>query len=335
MPTLYITREDGMLGKKGDALYWRAKREGHAQILPLNQIEDVVVIGQGAVTTQALHSLMDEDVPVHYIDSRGRYKGSLTSGRGRGYAIRRLQYGAADDSEASLSIAKNFVTGKLLGERRTLLRYFYRNKGIAHDLRETCSELADLSRAALRRDSVEDLRGIEGIGAVRYFSAFSCVLQSPWFFRERNRRPPRDPVNAMLSFGYTMLLSSVATAAVIVGLDPCVGFIHPEYRGRPSLALDMMEEFRSPVVDRMVISSCNQGLFKPEDFEPGEDGGVKMSGAARKLFLKLYSERLRASVTNDSTGQHSGYEDHIRSQSAMLIRHLRGQGEYLPFVSAN
>jgi CRISPR-associated protein Cas1 len=182
---------------------------------------------------------------------------------------------------------------------------------------------------------MEDLRGVEGAGAMKYFGAFSGVLQPPWFFHDRTRRPPRDPFNAMLSFGYTLLLSSVTTAVVIAGLDPCVGFIHPEYRGRPSLALDMMEEFRSPIVDRMVIASCNQGFFKIEDFAPEEDGGIRMNGAAKKLFLKLYGERLRTSVKNDGTGQRSDYENHIRMQAAMLVKSLRDQGEYLPFICAN
>ncbi|GHS92349.1 CRISPR-associated endonuclease Cas1 [Synergistales bacterium] len=309
-------------------------RDDPARTLPLNQIEDVVVIGQGSVTTQALHSLMDKNVPVHYIDSGGRYKGSLTSGRGKGYAVRRLQYEAADSLEASLAIAKNFIMGKLLGERRTLLRYLYKNRQTDSSLQEICSELAHLSRLALRQENIEDLRGIEGVAAAKYFGAFSDILQPPWFFRERNRRPPRDPVNAMLSFGYTLLLSSVTTAAIIAGLDPCVGFNHKEYRGRPSVALDMMEEFRSPVVDRMVIASCNQGRLKPEDFEPEDGDGIKMSAPARKLFMKLYGERLRETAKNDGTGQTSNYENHIRTQAAMLVRHLRGQGEYLPFINA-
>jgi CRISPR-associated protein Cas1 len=277
---------------------------------------------------------MDENVPVHYIDSGGRYKGSLTSGRGKGYAVRRLQYEAADDPEASLAIAKNFIVGKLLGERRTLLRYLYKNKQDDSNMRTTCSELAHLSRLALRQESIEDLRGVEGAAAMKYFNAFEGILQPPWAFRERNRRPPRDPVNAMLSFGYTLLLSSVTTGAIIAGLDPCVGFNHKEYRGRPSAALDMMEEFRSPVVDRMVIASCNQGRFKIEDFEPEENGGIKMSASARKLFLKLYSERLRESAKNDGTGQTSDYENHIRTQAAALVRRLRGQSEYLPFINS-
>jgi CRISPR-associated protein Cas1 len=299
----------------------------------LGQVEDVVVLGQGNVTMQALHALMDADVPVHYVDAGGRYKGSLTSGRGRGYAVRRLQYAAADDPNMCLALGQNFIAGKLLGQRRTLLHYSYRRK--LSGLRETCSDLGRLTKAALDQKDIEGLRGVEGSGAAGYFSALSGVFQNPWFFRERNRRPPRDPVNALLSFGYTLLLGSMTTAVILAGLDPCVGFVHPEYRGRPSLPLDMMEEFRSPIVDRMVVSSCNQSIFKLEDFERAENGGLVMNASARKALLEAYDNRLRTTVKNDSTGEHATYETHMRSQALMLVRRLRGQTEYLPFICAN
>jgi CRISPR-associated protein Cas1 len=333
MPTLYITRENGTLGRKGEALRWRPRREEPAQTIPLGQVEDVVVLGQGNITTQALHSLMEADVPVHYVDSGGRYKGSLTSGRGKGYSVRKLQYAATDDPDTCLAIARNLIVGKLLGQRRTLLYYFYRRKLPA--LRGVCSDLERLAKAVPERQDIDTLRGMEGSGAAGYFAALSHIFQNPWFFNERNRRPPRDPVNALLSFGYTLLLGSVTTAVILAGLDPCVGFIHPEYRGRPSLSLDMMEEFRSPIIDRMIVSSCNQGIFKPDDFESVEGDGVIMNASARKTLLEIYDDRMRTSVRNDSVGERATYAAHLRSQAAMLVRCLRGHVEYIPFICAN
>ena len=132
---------------------------------------------------------------------------------------------------------------------------------------------------------------------------------------------------------HTLLLSSVTTAAIIAGLDPCVGFLHAEYRGRPSLALDMMEEFRSPVIDRMIVAACNQGLFKISDFIQSEESdGITMNASAKKTLLRLYDERLRTSVKNDGTGERSTYENHIRARTAALASYLRGNGEYLPFI---
>jgi CRISPR-associated protein Cas1 len=245
-----------------------------------------------------------------------------------------VQYAAADDPYTCLALSKKFISGKLLGQRKTLLHYFYRRK--APDMQEPCSELARLSKAVPAQEDIDSLRGIEGFGAAEYFSALSDVFQSPWTFSARNRRPPRDPVNALLSFGYTLLLSSVTTAIILSGLDPCVGFMHPEHRGRPSLALDMMEEFRSAVVDRLVVAACNQGLFKSKDFERAEDGaGVRMSAAAKKTLLRLYDSRLKTTIRNDNTGVQTTYENHLRSQAAMLVRCLRGRSEYVPFVCAN
>lgn len=333
MPTLYITREDGTLGKKGDALCWRPGRGEKSETLPTAQVSDVIIIGQGNVTTQALHMLMDADIPVHYLDNGGRYKGSLTSGRSRGYQIRRLQYDKAASEDARLSIARNIIVGKLLNQRNTLLRYLYRRYTGDEPLGEACSELKYYLQQALRCSSVDEIRGVEGMGARVYFYGFSRILRPPWKFTERNRRPPRDPVNTLLSFGYTLLLGSVVTALIIAGLDLCVGFIHPEHRGRPSLALDLMEEFRSPVVDRLVVSSCNQGLFAQDDFQNGEKNAVIMVQSAKKKLLRLYSERMRGEVRNESNATRSSYGNHIRAQAAIFVTSLRKEKEYLPFIS--
>ncbi len=125
----------------------------------------------------------------------------------------------------------------------------------------------------------------------------------------------------------------MVTALIIAGLDLCVGFIHPEHRGRPSLALDLMEEFRSPVVDRLVVSSCNQGLFAQDDFQNGEKNAVIMVQSAKKKLLRLYSERMRGEVRNESNATRSSYGNHIRAQAAIFVTSLRKEKEYLPFIS--
>lgn len=165
-----------------------------------------------------------------------------------------------------------------------------------------------------------------------YFSVFGSALREPWFFQDRNRRPPKDPVNALLSFAYTLLLGKVTTAVVLAGLDPCVGWLHPEYRGRPSAALDLMEEFRSAVVDRTVLSALNQNYFSPEEFLPDETMGVKMSMNAKKMLVRLFSERLNVEVLNENNQQRSTYAIHIQQQAQLLARALRGKNTYLPFI---
>lgn len=332
MPTLYITRENGALSQKGDALLWRPEHGAPCETLPSSQISDVIVLGQGNITTQALHLLMDAQIPVHYLTSNGRYKGSLITGHERGFAIRRLHYQYVSDPELCLKIAKSIIAGKLLNQRNTLLRYYYRRCKPHKLLAEACDELKSLIRSLFICKSIEQVRGVEGTAARCYFRAFATIIQPPWRFAERNRRPPKDPVNAMLSFGYTLLLSRVVSAILIAGLDPCVGFVHPEYRGRPALALDLMEEFRSPVVDRLVINICGHQSIVPGDFQVQPDKGVAMSKEAGRRFLRSYAERLRTAVTSQNTGYQTSIEKHINIQSALFLRSLRTATDYLPFV---
>jgi CRISPR-associated protein Cas1 len=306
-------------------------RASRGESIPAHIVDDVVVIGMGAVTTPALHMMMENNIPVHFIDSEGRYKGSVTSGRGRGYGIRRLQMNAAADEAAASHIARSIVSGKLKNQIKTLMRA--RNRGRLSDavLKNACEELKYIHAELTKCSEMDKIRGYEGASAAVYFSVFGRLLRSPWFFHGRNRRPPKDPINAMLSFGYTLLLGHVTTAAVIAGLDPCVGFLHPEYRGRPSLALDLMEEYRSQVIDRLVVSIANQMLLNPKDFTPAEGGGVLMDSAARKSFIKACSERVNSSVRDERTGNSSTFRNHIASSAAALVSALRTGDEYFPF----
>jgi CRISPR-associated protein Cas1 len=332
--TLYISHDDGILGRRGDALFYKKNRSGQGEYIPTHIVDDVVVLGMGSVSTHALHMMMENNIPVHFIDLGGRYKGSVTSGRGRGYAIRRLQMNAAADDKAVLRIARSIVSGKLRNQLKTLLRA--RNRGRLSDaaLKNACGDLKYIHDELINCSDIDSVRGREGEAAAVYFSVFGGLLRDPWSFHRRNRRPPKDAVNAMLSFGYTLLLSHVTSAIVISGLDPCVGFLHPEHRGRPSLALDLMEEYRSQLVDRLVIAIANQQLLKPDDFIPADSGGIFMVPEARKSFVQHYLNRLNSAVRNEHTGNSSTFRNHIYASAAAFVSSLRNGGEYIPFQAA-
>lgn len=332
MVTLYLSHDNGMLGKKAQSLFYCPARGAAAESVPIHLVDDVVVLGRGSVSTPALHLLMDENVPVHFIDGSGQYKGSLTSGRGRGYAIRRLQFEAAFDGKRALEIGRYIVAGKLMNQRKTLLRV--RNRRLKGDIAiaEVCENLSFLAVQALDCMNIDELRGLEGIGAAAYFSVFGKTLLAPWTFRTRTRRPPKDPVNALLSFGYTLLLSHVVSAVSIAGLDPCVGFLHPEYRGRPALALDLMEEFRSPVVDRLIIGILNQAIMNTAHFSHTECGGIHMSKEAKGIFLRQYRKRLDTSVRNELTEQTATFRTHIALQAGAFLSALREGTAYRPIL---
>jgi CRISPR-associated protein Cas1 len=334
MVTLYVSREDGMLGKRDKALCYKKERTGSGETFPTRLIDDVVILGNASISTPAIHLMLDNNIPLHFIDGKGQYKGSLTSGRGRGYVLRHLQMDAALDKDASLEIARSFVWGKLKNQLTTLRRALNRNHAGDAVLR-VCEDIKTMSKHLPYCKDIDAVRGIEGYAAAAYFSVFGHLLRDPWIFQGRNRRPPRDPINAMLSFGYTLLLSHVTSAVTIAGLDPCIGFLHPEYRGRPSMALDLMEEYRSQIVDRLVLSIANQMILKKDNFLPIEDGGVYMDSETRKIFLRCYLNRVNESTKNKITGQVLTYRNHIFASACYFVSSLRHREKYLPFEASD
>lgn len=332
MVTLYVSTSSGFLGRRGEALVF-SRRGGDKTVIPSVEVEDVVVVGNGTVSTAALQLLMERQVPVHYLSTGGRYLGGSLSARGGASSLRRAQYRAAEEVEPGLRIARGVVTGKLLNQRALLRRFVYRHEGETDEISTVIRELEKISRWAAVSTDMEQLRGIEGHGAALYFSVFGRMLRPPWRFTGRNRRPPRDPVNALLSFGYTLLLVHATTAAALSGLDPCVGFLHPEHRGRPSVALDLMEPFRPVVVDRLLLALINQGMFSPEDFSSGgDDGGVRMAVEARRRYVVAFEQRLTTRSTTPE-GQGGTYLLHLRYAARRMAQALVEETPYMPFVA--
>lgn len=332
MTVLYVTREDGLLGRRGEAFVY-GTRDGRGAPIPSADVESVVVVGDGSLSTPALHMLFEKNIPVHYISRNGWYLGATLAARARVRTWRRLQDALVRDPETVLRVAGGFVAGKLLNQWSTLRRFARRHPERGASLRAAAEELAALARSTGTAETVDELRGIEGRGAAVYFAVFGDMLNPPWFFRDRNRRPPRDPVNAMLSFGYAMLLTHVVTALVVFGLEPTVGFLHPEHRGRPSLALDLMEEFRPLLVDRLVVGLLNQGIFTPEQFvRDSEDGGVTIEPKARRRFIREFEKRLGLKGSVAGEERILTYRERIPRQVRALAESLAERKDYLPFT---
>ena len=330
MPTLYLTHDNGLLGRKGTALTW-GERSGTKSTIPASSVEDVVVLGNGSVSTQAIRLLLEQDVPLHYLNGSGWYLGSLSSGKNRGRNLRKKQEESAASPDAALPVARGCVVGKILNQRKNLVRATYKNRK-SPAIMNAISGLAYNASLAGTAPDVPVLRGIEGASAALYFSVFEELLSPGWFFKGRNRRPPKDPVNALLSFAYTLLLSNVLTAVIAGCMDPAVGFLHPEYRGRPSAALDLMEEFRPCVSDRIVLALINQGIIQPSDFSPDGGGGIQMNARARKALLKAHGEKLAASSTSEKEGESVPYGKRIHLQGRKMAMAIWEGKDYLPFV---
>lgn len=330
MPSLYLTHDTGILGRKGPALTW-GERSGSKKTIPATSVEDVIVLGNGSVSTQAIRLLLEQDVPLHYLSGCGRYLGSLTSGKTRGRQLRKKQEEAAASPSGCLLIAKGCVVGKILNQRKNLVRATYKNIR-SPALLAAIDELGFNAELAARATDIAVLRGIEGASASRYFSVFQELLAPGWQFNGRNRRPPKDPVNAMLSFAYTILLSNVLTSVISNHLDPAAGFLHPEYRGRPSAALDLMEEFRPCISDRIVLALINQGMVTPQDFEPDGTGGINMNAKARKALLEAHGERLATSGAAEREDESVPYGKRIQDQGRKMALAIWEGSDYLPFI---
>lgn len=296
----------------------------HAK-LPLTS--QVVVMGQVQITTQALAALLDHDVPVVFFSSGGWFRGR-TSGHGhKNIELRIAQYRWADDAERALSVARAFVAAKIRNQR-TMVR---RNG----QLDETgLGELEILAKKSERAADAGELLGLEGTAARLYFGAFGTMLKAKaiaqgFDLNGRNRRPPKDPVNAMLSFVYALLTKDVTLACAAVGFDPLLGFFHRPRYGRPALALDLMEEQRPLVADSVVVGALNTGVVGEQDFVV-TPAGVALTPSARKAVLAAYERRMDQLVTHPLFGYRISYRRVLEVQARLLARHVMGEVDYYP-----
>lgn len=311
------------MGKRGEVLVVQKGEEvlGEAR---LGEVSRVVLMGNVGLTAQALHLLCAEEVPIVHTSAGGWLYGMTLGVSALGVERRVRQFEVARDEERSLALARVLV-GSKLHNARVLLR---RNGG--EEEGETLGLLKDLERKAKRAVSAEALLGIEGSGARAWFGAFGRLVKEPGFaWLERSRRPPKDRVNALLSYGYGLLVKEFVVACVGVGFDPYVGVYHRVGRGKPALALDLMEPMRPLVVDALVYGVLNKRELRVEHFlERG--GAVSMSGEGKKRFLEAYERRMGQEVTHPEFGYAISYRRLIELQVRLLDRHWSGELEAYP-----
>ncbi len=321
---LYVQSQGGSIGLSGECLQIRFGRDGkEKQEVRLIDVSDVAVFGQVGVTTPALRTLVQRGIPISYFSVGGWFYGMSAGLHHKNVELRRLQFAAAGDPARALAIARRIVSTKIRNQR-TMLR---RN---GRDV--PARTLALMGMWAGRAESaaaLETLLGIEGNAAHLYFQALPTLLKGPLaevpdLFAGRNRRPPRDPVNAMLSFAYAVLTKDLTVTLQAVGFDPMMGFYHQIKYGKPALALDMMEEFRPLIADSAVITCINTGAVGPADFVWGATG-CAMSESARTALLSAYARRLDDLVTHPVFGYRISYRRVLEVQARLLARHLSGE----------
>jgi CRISPR-associated protein Cas1 len=290
----------------------------------LPNTSEVALFGNVQMTAQALRATLERGIPVSLFTYGGWFVGRAVGFDTKNVELRLAQYAGATNPEVCLSLARGFVASKILNCRTLLRRNLEGEDPVA------LSELRQLARKALAAEALESLLGIEGTAARTYFGCFTGMLRAPdaertdFDLEGRNRRPPRDPVNALLSFCYSLLAKDFATTLASVGLDPLLGFYHQPRFGRPALALDLMEEFRPLIADSVVISVINNGVVTADDFVRAA-GSVALTAPARKRVILGYERRMDHLVTHPVFGYRISYRRVLEVQARLLGRDLLGE----------
>jgi CRISP-associated protein Cas1 len=330
--TLYITRPECYLHKERETVVIKQGDNKLGQF-PMLALQNILCFGQVSVSPGLMAACLESGVGLSFFTEFGKFQAQVMGMPKGNVLLRRTQYRWADDEEKSVSVARLMIAAKV-GNCRAVLMREQRNHGASDALADASEKMAALLENIRHTRNVPQLMGLEGEAASVYFGVFNSLLRSHGFvFSGRVRRPPGDPVNALLSFAYVLLASECASALAGVGLDPYVGFLHQDRPGRKSLALDLMEELRAPLADRFVLTLINRGQMKLDDFVTEASGAVRMKDDARKAFLTAYQERKKESL------KHPYLEESIElgllphAQALLLARHLRGDMQYYtPFA---
>ena len=329
MGTVYVNQDDSFIGKTDERLTVKAEKKQLLDI-PLIKIDGVVIFGRATISPAAVIELLERKIPMSFMTGTGRFLGRLEPELTKNIFVRRSQWAAAGETPKAIHMVQAFVRGKLKNYRSSLMRHLRDYPDL--DLQKEVDALEEAIASIVNHQAIASIRGVEGHGSAVYWRAFPKLIRTDKFtFSTRNRRPPTDPVNALLSFGYSLLRHDIQGALNIVGFDPYLGYLHTERYGRPSLALDLMEEFRPIIVDAMVLSALNRKAIVPEDFvsEPLSKA-VSLSNEARRSFLKLYEEKKQSKFTHPVMGRKCTYQEAFELQARLLAKFLMDETDKYP-----
>ncbi|RMG21470.1 MAG: CRISPR-associated endonuclease Cas1 [Methanobacteriota archaeon] len=348
MATLYLIEQNSILRKRGNRLlvckrppasrrYSAVLQKDIIRDLPAADVDHVMLFGNIQVTTSALHLLLEKGIELAIFKYGGELLGQLTPPMGKNIPLRIRQFECYRDPEFILGFSRDIVSAKIKNALE-FLRQFHWNHPEAFEMKEL-NILEEMVEKAKQVTDLDNLLGIEGAAAAHYFKLYGTVIRPPWQFTGRSKRPPRDPVNAVLSFGYVIVCSQLQMLLDGMGLDPYLGFYHQVDYGRPGLALDLLEEFRHPLIDRLTATLFNKGVFEQSDFyhpistaKHGERAVYLNTSGKRKFFLH-YENALNEITPDVKTGD--GFFPIFQCQVNNLIHAIQNNSPYAPYVIAN
>jgi CRISPR-associated protein Cas1 len=328
MSSVYIT-EQGAVVRQSDRHLVVTKDKERITHLPLIKLERLIIFGRVQLTTEAIQALLKEGVDVSFLTYNGKLRGRLVAAESKNVFLRLAQYERHLDDRFQLNLARTIVKAKIRNGRAVIARY-QRN----HPEESFAAEakmIDDTLKSLDNLQTVNSLMGAEGVATAAYFRAFGRMFRKELAFETRTRRPPKDPVNAVLSLGYSLLTNEILSLLIANGFDPYIGFFHGVVYGRPSLALDLVEEFRHPFVDRLTLTLFNNEILSPEDFRPVEGEGIYLTPQALKTYLQLYERRLQEIFSPEGSEEKHSFRSLFRGQIQNLAKTIKNLEPYKPF----
>lgn len=329
MVNLYITEQGAVVKKKGDRIIVEKKKETLLDV-ECHQIDAVLIFGNIQVTTQAIRELFQHGIELAFLTTRGKLVGQITSPFTKNIELRVDQFKKYEDEKFKIQLSRAIVKGKVLNCLQVLRSFFYNHPEI--NLKQELSALERSENEINHEETITGLNGIEGNSARVYFGGFSKMVLGDFVFEGRKKHPPPDPINALLSLGYTMVFNEISSLLDGMGFDPYLGYYHKVEYGRASLASDLLEEFRAPVADRVTLRLVNNRILNAKDFYKNPNGyGVYLTREAMKKYFAEYEDFVNHEFTHPRTKEKTSFRKCFRIQIERLASCIKGEMDYHPF----
>jgi len=333
MANLYITEQNSILRKTGDRLLVQKDDEVLLDV-QCHKIDAVLIFGNVQFTTQAVNELFEHGIELAILSRTGRLKGQITSPVTKNISLRINQFHKYNDEAFKLKLSQQIVAGKITNCLQLIRSFAYNHPEV--ELGRYQGGLQESMGRVAEADRPDQLLGFEGGAARDYFEAFGRMVLGEFNFPGRKKRPPTDPVNSLLSFGYTMVFNEISSLLDGLGFDPYLGYLHKPDYGRPSLASDLIEEFRAPVADRLTLNLVNNRILQPHDFHSNpKGGGVYLNKDAMKRYFAEYEKMLNTEFLHPQTGENTTLRKCFRIQAERLAATIQKDTEYVPFQMRN